>query len=339
MNDDVAVFQRSTDSVGRGTAPLSRQFGARLPLRVPVRDLQEADSPRIEGEDPGHAGALAESGTALPPIVVHRGTMRVVDGMHRLRAAMLRGDEFIDVFFFDGTDAEAFVLAVELNHAHGLPLSTADRKAAAIRIIGYHPDWSDRRIAAVTGLAASTVGLIRARSTDRIGQLNTRVGQDGRVRPNNSVESRRRAGELIAANPGASLREIAKAAGISPATASDVRARLARGELPVTPHQRRASGAGVAAVRHTEVVLAKFVENLRKDPSLRFTETGRALLRFLDCCAMDQQQWDEIIQSVPPHQQSTIVLLARECATIWQGFADRLARRADDTSPGGPQSA
>jgi hypothetical protein len=259
--------------------------------------------------------------------------------MHRLRAAMLRGDEFIDVVFFDGTDADAFVLAVELNHAHGLPLSAADRKAAAIRIIGYRPDWSNRRIAAVTGLAASTVGLIRARSTDRIEQLNTCVGQDGRVRPRNSVESRRRAGELIASNPNASLREIAKAAGISPATASDVRARLARGDLPLTTRQRRASETGVATVRRAEAVPAKFIENLRKDPSLRFTETGRALLRFLDCCVMDQQQWDDIIQSVPPHQRSTVVLLARECATTWQGFADRLARRADDTSPRGPQSA
>ncbi|MBB5803265.1 ParB-like chromosome segregation protein Spo0J [Saccharothrix ecbatanensis] len=304
-----------------------------------MRDLRAADSPRIEGENSDHAGALAESGAVLPPIVVHQSTMRVVDGMHRLRAAMLRGDEFIDVVFVDGTDADAFVLAVELNHAHGLPLSAADRKAAAIRIMGYHPYWSDRRIAAVTGLAASTVGLIRARSTDRIEQLNTRVGQDGRVRPHDSAESRRLAGELIASNPDASLREIAKAAGISPATASDVRARLARGELPVTPHQRRASEIGVAAARRAEAAPVKFIENLRKDPSLRFSETGRALLRLLDCHVMDQRQWDDIIQSVPAHQRSTVVLLARECATIWQGFADRLARWADDTSPRGPQSA
>ena len=70
--------------------------------------------------------------------------MRVIDGTHRLRAALLRGVDVIDVLYFDGPDADAFVLAVELNHTHGLPLSRADRTAAAERIIGSHPDWSDR---------------------------------------------------------------------------------------------------------------------------------------------------------------------------------------------------
>lgn len=111
---------------------------------VDVDLLLAADSPRLEGESLAHARMLAGLGAALPPIVVHRDTMRVIDGMHRLRAAVLRGDAEIEVRFFDGSAAAAFVAGVEANIAHGLPLSAADRRAAARRILGSYPQWSDR---------------------------------------------------------------------------------------------------------------------------------------------------------------------------------------------------
>ncbi|RSN30389.1 streptomycin biosynthesis protein [Amycolatopsis sp. WAC 04169] len=301
---------------------------------------------------------LAAVDTPLPPIVVHRPTMKVIDGMHRLRAAVMRGDEAVDVLYFTGADADAFVLAVELNHAHGLPLSTADRKVAAARIVDSHPTWSDRRISAVTGLAASTVATIRGCSTDRIGQSNVRVGRDGRMRPVDGAEARRRAADLMAADPTASLREIAKAARISPSTAKDVRARLARGESPVTPRQRRrdTSGAPVPAadvpsggaarltgprspdvgrgrerarVSARDDSSAEFVALLASDPSLRFSEAGRVLLRLIGCAAIDDGQWDEMVLRVPVHQRERVVRLARECALAWRGFAERLECRDD----------
>ena len=61
------------------------------PVVVPVELLRHADSPRLDGESPDHIRTLAESGSDLPPILVHRETMRVIDGMHRLRAAILNG--------------------------------------------------------------------------------------------------------------------------------------------------------------------------------------------------------------------------------------------------------
>ncbi len=132
---------------------------------VPVSALQDADSPRISGEDAEHVRRLAEV-AQWPPITVHRPSMRVIDGMHRLNAARLRGQGEIEVRFFDGTAPEAFVLAVRLNTRHGLPLSLSDRKAAADRILASHPQWSDRLVASVTGLAAKTVAEIRRRAQD-----------------------------------------------------------------------------------------------------------------------------------------------------------------------------
>jgi hypothetical protein len=264
--------------------------------------------------------------------VVDRSTMRVVDGLHRLRAAVRRGSDFIDVLFFDGPATDAFVLAVELNHAHGLPLSRADRVAAAARIIASHPDWSNRRIAKVAGISATTVGVVRKRSGVQNVQLDAHVGLDGRVRPSDSAEARRRAREVIAGNPDAPLRQIAKAAGVSPTTAGDVRARLERGEEPV-PQQRgkpvrSGPGAQVPAVGPSEVVTA-----LKRDPSLRLTEAGRALLRFLDACVLDSRQWDEIIESVPSHQRDVVMHLARGCAGSWATFANRLAMQPCEHSP------
>jgi hypothetical protein len=177
----------------------AHRLGDAAPEQVPVSALLPADSSRVAGENTDHARLLAGVKVPLPPIVVHRPSMRVIDGMHRLQAARMRGDEVISVLFFEGQEADVFVLAVELNQAHGLPLSRADRRAAAQRIIESHPEWSDRRIAEATGLAAATVGSIRRCSTVQTEQSNARggrVGRDGRVRPSDGGEGRRRAGEL-----------------------------------------------------------------------------------------------------------------------------------------------
>jgi ParB-like chromosome segregation protein Spo0J len=202
-----------------------------LPMaRVPIAALIAADSPRRSGESLEHIRRLAESEEGLPPILVHRSTMRIVDGMHRFRAAQLRGQQEIEVRFFDGDEASAFVLAVQANIMHGLPLSLADRKAAAARVMTLYPHWSDRMVALATGLAAKTVAALRKRPDEDTQQLDVRVGRDGRARPINGAQRRQIAASLMAQNPEASLREIARQAGISPETVRDVRARQSRGQ-------------------------------------------------------------------------------------------------------------
>ncbi|MFD0446819.1 hypothetical protein ACFQ10_37820 [Streptomyces indonesiensis] len=212
-----------------------------------------SDSPRIAGENAEHIRVLAESDLAWPPITVHRPTMRVVDGVHRVRAALLRGEERIEAAFVDGTVEEAFVLAVRLNTRHGMPLSRADRTAAATRLVESRPRWSNRRIAEIVGVSPTTVATLRDRSTGRTGQSNVRAGRDGRVRPlgAGAAEGRRRAVRVIRSRPDASLREIAAEAGVAVATARDVRQRLRVGEDPVPPRLRAAevrdSGRGEAS--------------------------------------------------------------------------------------------
>jgi ParB-like chromosome segregation protein Spo0J len=326
-------------------------------VAVPVLSLRPGESPRLNGEDKAHIARLAETETPLPPILVDRRTMRVIDGMHRLMAASLRGKETIDVIFFEGSEAELFLRAVEENVAHGLPLSQADRRAAAERIITSHPHMSDRAIGQAAGLAAKAVAAIRKRSTDDLPQSNTRVGRDGKVRPLDSGEGRRRAAELLTEQPDSSLRGVARAAGISPATVLDVRKRLNRGEPPV-PEKVSANGhAGKGVGAHADegadapsprsgpqptsrstaapaaLASAATVEKLLRDPSLRNNEQGKGMLRLLHVNAIGAEQLPDMARAVPPHCVGIVVWLARQYAKMWQDFARELDGRARIIDP------
>ncbi|MEU6066705.1 ParB/RepB/Spo0J family partition protein [Streptomyces sp. NPDC047082] len=315
-------------------------------VEVELSSLRLSDSPRLAGESPEHVQALMAAQNPLPPITVHRPTMRVIDGFHRLRVARLQGAQRIAVTFFDGDEAEAFVLAVRLNVTHGLPLALADRKRAAERIIASHPLWSDRKVASVTGISPGTVGDIRRRTEWEPSPQDRRIGQDGRFRPLDGSAGRTLAGELLSENPDMSLRQVARAAGISPETVRDVRNRLRNGESPVVPQERRrqredGDGAGVPA-RHGEsgaLRLARpgprlrqapaadrvvLVKQLTADPALRFTETGRNLLRLLTLHTLRKEEWDAIINSVPLHCGDIVVDLARQFADLWADFAMRV---------------
>lgn len=310
------------------------------PFVVLIETLVPGNSPRLEGVNIEHTRTLAQVDDELPPIVVHRPTMQVIDGMHRLHAARLRGRREIEVYFFDGDEAAAFVFAVKLNMTHGLPLTLSDRSAAAKRILGSHPQWSDRMIASVVGLSATTVGALRQHSTVHSEQLSTRIGRDGKARPITSADGRLLASGLMAERPDVSFREIARMAGISPATVKDVHDRLERGEDPVPPKQRNA--ARRTQLRTVEPRSAvgkpetgdphKTLHKLRLDPALRFNEGGRALLLWLRAHAVDVNEWGSFLDQIPPHCSDLVADLARYCSESWNSFADALESRSQAIS-------
>lgn len=329
--------------------PAGTRVTGRETVTVPLSLLLPGDSPRLAGQDQAHIARLAEVETSLPPILVDRRSMRVIDGKHRFMAALLNGRTTIDVRFFDGTEADAFLRAVETNVAHGFPLSLADRRAAVTRIIVSHPHMSDRLIAEAAGLGSTTVATIRRSSPGpsaappdaRAPEPGTRMGKDGKVRPLNAADGRHRAAALIAEHPHGSLREVARGAGIALATASDVRRRLRRGEDPVSQRPAAAAAAGggsgglVQAVRKrarpwaraaqsdTAPVLAK----LRRDPSLRYSQTGRRLLCLLQSNAAGPREWTDMADSVQPHSEPMVGQLARQYAQMWTELAQELDDR------------
>ncbi|WP_381790187.1 ParB/RepB/Spo0J family partition protein [Streptomyces niveus] len=297
-------------------APHSHEIGLDVTVHhVPITSLKEADSLRSHGVDMRHVEVLAENADTLPPIVVHRATMQVVDGMHRLHALKIRKYPTIGVRYFDGTSQEAFLVAVESNTKHGLPLSLSDRKKAALRILGNSPQWSDRAVASQVGLDHKTVGVIRRTLGDHSAQPDVRIGRDGKAHPLSAVAGRVTAEQAIVRNPQITLRDIAKLSGISAETARHVRKNVERRTVPAT------RGANKPSVPGTSVAAA--LESLRRDPAVRYCGERRALLRWLEARLVSEQHSHQLMR-MPPHQASALAVVARSIAACWSEVAERL---------------
>ncbi|OKI86585.1 hypothetical protein AMK10_35315 [Streptomyces sp. CB02058] len=306
---------------------------------VPVAELVPADSPRLSGIDEAHARKLAEVHAMLPPILVHRPTMRVIDGMHRVRAAVIAGLDVIDAQFFDGDDNEAFIQAVARNIAHGLPLSLADRKAAALRILAAFPAMPNRSVALYTGLYAKTVAEARRRSAPE----PPRTRASARRGPLEAVplppEPAPEAGAQGPNTPGHLLPEVPRqprGAGAVPAPRPDVPSPRAPGlqEAPSAgggatgpgrrPQQRALRRPVRPAASRSSLDLLR---SLAADPALRNSEAGRDFLRWLHSHFFTDEAWRRQIDAVPPHCTDVVAEVALKCSDIWLRFAQELSDR------------
>ncbi|MFI5735145.1 hypothetical protein ACIA49_33850 [Kribbella sp. NPDC051587] len=308
-------------------------------IEIKIDGLIDSLQIRSSGVIQDHALALAFASDDLPPIVVDRKTGAVIDGWHRIEAAVINGKQQIRAVYFDGTVEESLILAVQSNVAHGLPLSIADRRTAATRILDVRPDLSDRMIARASGLSARTISAIRECSTAQRPHSNTRTGRDGRVRPLSSAEGRLAAVEVLTKRPEASLRAIAKEAGISVSTARDVRERFVSGQNPVPESQRPRDELGVRRdanapagrarkSKESGVEAGEILGSLRADPRLRYNESGRSLLRWLASHAMGGRDWKGLLANISPHSAVLVSRLAREYAANWAQLADELDKQS-----------
>jgi ParB-like chromosome segregation protein Spo0J len=279
-------------------------------LDVPVSSLSLGYSPRTAGHDEQNLRILANLDQPWPPLLVQRRTYRVIDGMHRLLAARMRGDEMIAVRLCDCDDSDAFVFAVRANVAHGLPLSLGDRKAAAYRILGSRPAWSDRRIAAATGLSSKTVAVIRRRpGSGEVNLKGHRVGSDGKRRPVDAASGRAAVTQLLDMDPASSLRDIARRAGVSPETVRSIKADVQAGRMP--------GGESVSRPHLLDFDAKRSLQLLLKDPSLRSNEAGRLLLRALSAQALLGRDLEGFVNAVPEYDLSTFEQLAWADSTAW----------------------
>lgn len=336
----MSLFEYRTNSAhiesASGSADIERNasFRSEEISKLPIALLQFSESPRLTGQNRKYAEQLAESETPFPPILVNRRNVQVIDGVHRVLATLLRGQKTIEARIVDLSRNDAFLLAIESNSQHGLPLSLADRRAATARLIASHPHLSDRAIAQASGLGAKSVAAIR-RSTASQTELNTRTGQDGRVRPLDRAAGRHRAAEVIAQNRQASVREVARIAGISPATASDVRKRILAGENVVGESTRPAATTPEPSAEPRQIQAPEkqeqptsLLEPLLHDPLILDTELGRRLVGSLRKNLVGVYQWLELADAVPPHCGALVIALAQQNADTWLEFAQALDERA-----------
>jgi hypothetical protein len=129
------------------------------------------------------------------------------------------------------------------------------------------------------------------------------------------------------------LREIGQRAGISVATASDVRKRIQRGAKPVPGSQDRSGRRSARqTVRPADARIGPdmgtILDGLKVDPSLRFTEAGREVLRWIMSKALRPGEWDEISDRLPPHATYILADIAHRCSDEWRHIANDLDQRS-----------
>jgi hypothetical protein len=326
---------------------------------VGVGELSPGLGLRHGGTNAAHVQVLVDASGAveLPPILVQEDGWRVIDGLHRLEAAKLRGDDIVKARFVDCTDSEALVLAMKANSSHGLPLSKADRVFGAERILAAHPHWSDRSIATITGLSGKTIASLRNQSVGGAHHGSKRLGRDGRRRPVTPGEGRRRVAEYVIAHPDAPLRQVARETDVSLGTVHDVRTRLLRGANPernghrtsatrpathpageVTPAitvAPAADGAPLSRKTHTDppATWAEIAAKMANDPTIRYTEGGKKFLRWMSMHAADPQQWREFIDAIPEHWFSVIAPMVDNISQEWTMFALQLKASKNSSTP------
>jgi ParB-like chromosome segregation protein Spo0J len=312
--------------------------GASEVVELDVGELRVGPSLRERGIDPAHVATLAEVPASWPPIVVNRADGSIIDGQHRVAAAKQLGLRALRAVWFEGSPEDGYVEFVRRNVGHGLPLTLAERRHAARRIVCSLPDLSDRGIAVVCGLSPRTVARLREEAGAEPGRANGagrakgRVGRDGRVRPIDPVATRARIAEEIARRPDASLRAIASVVGASPETVRSVRNELRAGNG--SSSNGETSSASEATVLGLLSRSRKAAIDLawRDDRALTDREHGEQFVDWFGKTSVEQGDLWRYVESVPLSRVYEIADEARRRAEFWTRFAvaveGRVRRRA-----------
>jgi ParB-like chromosome segregation protein Spo0J len=307
---------------------------------IALDQLLAGESLRSSGINADHVRVLMDCDGELPPILVQQSTMRVIDGMHRLFAARAKGYDEIRAHLLDVNDTTAFLYGVAANISHGLPLSLSDRKSAALRVMRLYPDWSDRALGRACGLSGKTVAALRAPQESDLAASDRRIGLDGRARPVDGSAGRRLVRAILERKPEAPLRQIAKEAGVSAGTVRKVRddmglrANRSHGAAPVRPADEAARQRVVPSEyaqrghpARMEIDPERILNNLRRDPSLKYRAKGRDLLRLLyrgPVLALGK----DVVDAVPAHCIPAVARLTRLYAQEWLALSTLLENRA-----------
>jgi hypothetical protein len=317
-------------------APLAFFAPGIQPDHIRLNELRLRPSRRLGGINLAHVRVLKEIAGNWPPILVASATHTVVDGLHRVVAAQELGFSRLACTWFDGDEADAHAEFVRRNTTHGLPLTVEERQEAARRILWGHPEWSDRRVAGICALAPATVARVRQSivqlvpgdgrscSTDHRERLDTRVGQDGRVRPLDRRALRSRIGKALRANPDASLRQVAALVGTSPTTVRSVHLELAGHR-----HQDEASAAEsrVVASPPSDIRRQGHKQDWQPDSATLSTNEGARFAEWFTRSGVSDE-WQSYLPGVPYSRIYEVAEEARRRAAHWAEFARALEARS-----------
>lgn len=286
-------------------------------VRVDLTVLQAGPRIRLGRISRDHIRDLVQSEGNWPALIIRRADNTIIDGFYRYLAAKELGLGCLNCVYLDVGPEAAFLEALRRNVQHGLPLSLQERKVAAGRILSLCPKWSDRRVGELCGLSAVTVGGLRGgpRSGEQNGQLNTRVGRDGKAYPVDRGVTRARIATALRANPSSSLRSIAQATGTSAATVRAVKSSMSATSLPE-----------VAAIAPDSSVTAVLPSKSVVDAALLSTDEGKSFADWFERTRVSEE-WRSYVNHIPISRIYEIADQARERSQRWCEFASTLEGR------------
>lgn len=299
-----------------------------------ISELRVGEGIRSGGLDERHVDLLMECVDTWPPIVVWGDDLVVVDGCHRVEAARRLGRQTIVGIRFLGSPEEAYIEAIRRNVSHGLPLSVADRRRAARRVLMRNPDWSDRRIASLCGLSDKTVGRVRRVGSLDIVSVDRRVGRDGKIRPVQPGEVRDRVRRALEENPAGSLRAIAAVAGASPETVRSVRARLQMNDPDL--HEADRPPVVNKPLRETTMSELAVLAQPENGKAPKLSQKEWTSDQALNACGEFTEwfsstnvggDWHNFLWTIPLGRVYEVVDEARRRAAAWTSFASQLEAR------------
>jgi hypothetical protein len=309
--------------------PISRLFAAPVlaaVVEVAVNSLRPGTSLRDAGVRRDHLDRLVATGGDWPPLLVMRDGLDVVDGQHRLAAAIELKLETTRAVLYDGPPEDALVEAIRANVTHGLPLTLSERKRAAVTLVSSHQEWSDRMIANTCAISAATVSKLRAMAEcspdSHFVAVTRRLGADGKYRPASREELRNRIAEAIAARPSASLRAIAEVAGCSPATVRAVRKSI----YHYQPRQSR-EGQAPQNLGPTQPDTGAAVKIWRSDSACASVESSDRFAEWFDRTRVEPSECSLHMPNVPLSRVYEVADEALGRSKLWSDFAAALQRR------------
>lgn len=306
-----------------------------LVIALPLDCLRKGPSPRRGSVRAEQVEALLATPSTWPPILVHRPSMAVIDGHHRLAAAKRLGLTSISAVYFDGNSEMAELEAIRRNVTHGMPLTLAERRSAASRILKRYPGWSDSKVAEICGVSSKTVGRLRSQV---VGGSNLptewRVGRDGKRHPARSGAARDRVLKLLADQPSLTVRDVAETTGVSEQTVRSVRKRLEEQDLDAdrgTPPElvRENRSISIPHIRSVEAPYTGLqkVSVWHNDTACSSTEAGQLFATWFDGHSIDNIETTTYVSCVPLSRIYDVIDESQRRSKFWSNYALELNRR------------
>jgi hypothetical protein len=125
-------------------------------------------------------------GTIFPPITVYsNGTLSwVVNGFHRVMAALMAGKTEILAEVTEGDYRSAFLASAGVNRTNGVRRTNEEKRLAVSKLLqdAEWSQWSDEVVAGMCGVSAPFVGLLRKELTPNSSESSqVRRGKDNRL--------------------------------------------------------------------------------------------------------------------------------------------------------------